>query len=79
MANLNAVCLDIIARQEIHGTSLNWFIVEPVCVRLARTGRQLTYTNTIEGFWSLVKRAWYSTHHHYSVKYMPLLSGGGLL
>ena len=31
-----------------------------------------TYTNTIEGFWSLVKRAWYGTHHHYSKKYMPL-------
>ena len=33
---------------------------------------QLTHTNTIEGFWSLVKRAWYGTHHHYSEKYMPL-------
>ena len=26
----------------------------------------LTHTNTIEGFWSLLKRAWYGTHHHYS-------------
>ena len=25
-----------------------------------------THTNTIEGFWSLLKRAWYGTHHHYS-------------
>ena len=33
---------------------------------------QLTHTNGIEGFWSLVKRAWIGTHHHYSVKYMPL-------
>jgi transposase-like protein len=32
----------------------------------------LTHTNTIEGFWSLVKRAWYGQHHHYSVKYLPL-------
>lgn len=31
-----------------------------------------THTNTIEGFWSLVKRSWYGTHHHYSVKYMDL-------
>lgn len=31
-----------------------------------------THTNTIEGFWSLVKRAWYGTHHHYSEKYMAL-------
>lgn len=30
------------------------------------------HTNTIEGFWSLLKRAWYGTHHHYSSKYMPL-------
>ena len=30
------------------------------------------HTNTIEGFWSLLKRAWYSTHHHYSVAYTPL-------
>ena len=26
----------------------------------------LTHTNTIEGFWALLKRAWYGTHHHYS-------------
>lgn len=30
------------------------------------------HTNTIEGFWSLVKRAWYGSHHHYSTKYMNL-------
>lgn len=24
------------------------------------------HTNTIEGFWSFVKRAWYGSHHHYS-------------
>jgi len=32
----------------------------------------LTHTNTIEGFWSLVKRAWFGTHHHYSSKYARL-------
>jgi len=32
----------------------------------------LTHTNTIEGFWALVKRAWYGQHHHYSRKFMPL-------
>ena len=26
----------------------------------------LAHTNTIEGFWSLLKRAWYGSHHHYS-------------
>jgi hypothetical protein len=30
------------------------------------------HTNSIEGFWSLVKRAFYGSHHHYSRKYMPL-------
>lgn len=30
------------------------------------------HTNTIEGFWSLLKRAWYGQHHHYSVDYTPL-------
>ena len=31
-----------------------------------------THTNTIEGVWSLLKRAWYGSHHHYSEKYTPL-------
>ena len=26
----------------------------------------MVHTNTIEGFWSLIKRAWYGSHHHYS-------------
>ena len=32
----------------------------------------IVHTNSIEGFWSLVKRAWYGQHHHYSIKYMSL-------
>lgn len=28
-----------------------------------------THTNTIEGFWALVKRSWYGQHHHYSSKW----------
>lgn len=31
-----------------------------------------THTNTIEGFWSLIKRAWYGQHHHYSKEYADL-------
>lgn len=31
-----------------------------------------THTNTIEGFWATIKRAWYGQHHHYSEKYMLL-------
>ena len=30
------------------------------------------HTNTIEGFWSLLKRAWHGSHHHYSIGYTPL-------
>ena len=31
-----------------------------------------THTNTIEGFWSLIKRAWYGSHHHYNKQNTPL-------
>ncbi len=30
------------------------------------------HTNTMEGFWSFVKRAWYGSHHHYSTGYTSL-------
>lgn len=30
------------------------------------------HTNTIEGFWSFLKRAWYGSHHKYTVGFMPL-------
>lgn len=30
------------------------------------------HTNTIEGFWSQLKRAYYGQHHHYSRTWMPL-------
>ena len=29
-------------------------------------------TNTIEGFWSLLKRAWYGSHHQYTKGWAPL-------
>ena len=32
----------------------------------------IKHTNTIEGFWSMLKRAFHGTHHHYSKKYTPL-------
>lgn len=31
-----------------------------------------THTNTIEGFWALLKRALYGSHHHYSKTFAPL-------
>lgn len=30
------------------------------------------HTNSVGGFWSLLKRAWYGSHHHYSKEFMPL-------
>ena len=35
----------------------------------------ITHTNTIEGFWGIVKRAWYGSHHHYNNEYLPLYIG----
>lgn len=29
----------------------------------------IVHTNTIEGFWALMKRAWYGQHHHYTEKH----------
>lgn len=37
-----------------------------------RYANGMTHTNTIEGFWALVKRAWYGNHHQYAVKYTLL-------
>ncbi len=34
--------------------------------------RDGVHTNTIEGVWSLLKRAWYGSHHHYSKHFTPL-------
>ena len=30
------------------------------------------HTNSIEGFWTLIKQAWYGIHHRYTRKYAPL-------
>ena len=30
------------------------------------------HTNTLEGFWGLLKRAWYGSHHKYTVEFLPL-------
>ena len=30
------------------------------------------HTNTIEGVWSLLKRSWYGSHHHYTKNFTPL-------
>lgn len=32
----------------------------------------MIHTNTIEGVWALLKRAWFGSHHHYSKQWMPL-------
>lgn len=30
------------------------------------------HTNTIEGFWALLKWSWYGSHHHYNREHIPL-------
>ena len=48
-------------------------IVKHVVVNHSRAFVEgLAHTNTIEGFWSIIKRAWYGQHHHYSEKYTQL-------
>ena len=37
------------------------------------------HSNTIEGFWSEVKRAFHGTHHWYSKKWLPLPSHPNML
>ena len=32
----------------------------------------MIHTNTIEGVWALLKRAWFGSHHHYTKQFMPL-------
>jgi transposase-like protein len=34
-----------------------------------------THTNTVEGFWALIKRSWYGQHHFYSRKWADLYVG----
>ncbi len=41
-------------------------------MRLAQYADDDKQTNTIEGFWNLLKRAWSGSHHHYKVAYTPL-------
>ena len=51
-----------------YGSRIDWAVVNHATEYV----NGLVHTNTIEGFWAGVKRAWYGQHHHYSKKYMPL-------
>ena len=51
---------------------VNESMLHAVVTHAVEYANGLIHTNTIEGFWALVKRAWYGSHHHYSRKYMPL-------
>lgn len=51
-----------------HGRTMNWASIN----HKVEYANGLVHTNTIEGFGSLVKRAWYGSHHHYSRAYLPL-------
>lgn len=51
---------------------VNEIMLHAVITHAEEYANGLIHTNSIEGFWALVKRAWYGSHHHYSRKYMPL-------
>ena len=53
-------------------TSVKAFIRHLVINHRKGHAKGQVHTNTIEGFWAGVKRAWYGTHHHYSLFWMPL-------
>lgn len=48
---------------------------EHVCHSAKEYARGNVHTNSIEGFWSLVKRAHYGQHHYYTKKYTDLYIG----
>ena len=48
--------------------SVERFVVNHQELYVAEDG--VTHTNTIEGFWAGIKRAFYGTHHHYSKKWI---------
>ena len=50
----------------------NNFVRRAVINHSERYAEGITHTNSIEGFWSLLKRAWHGQHHHYSKNHMPL-------
>lgn len=52
--------------------SMGKFIQHAVINHSVSYSDGIVHTNSIEGFWALVKRAWYGQHHHYSKKYMGL-------
>ena len=54
-----------------HLEKIRWGKGKPACFHCGSVDGD-THTNTIEGFWSLLKRAWYGQHHHYRVAYTPL-------
>lgn len=50
----------------------NKFIPHSVINHSVQYADGAIHTNTIEGFWALIKRAWYGSHHHYDKAYTPM-------
>ena len=52
--------------------SIKEFMPHSIINHSASYARGDVHTNTIEGFWSLLKRAWVGTHHHYTPRHTNL-------
>ena len=52
--------------------AVNSFIDHKVIAHAHEYVNNGVHTNTIEGVWSLLKRAWYGSHHHYTKQITPL-------
>ena len=52
--------------------NLSDIVTHRVITRTKGRFRGSTHTNTIEGFWSIIKRSWYGIHQHFRKRNMPL-------
>ena len=53
-------------------SSVKKYIPHSVILHSPKKVQGTVHTNTIEGFWSLFKRAWYGSYHHYTKRHAPL-------
>ncbi len=63
----------LLITDEWKGYNAAWGDYQHAVVNHARACVEgMVHSNTFEGFWSLLKRAWHGTHHHYTRHWMPL-------
>ena len=69
---VNAAASELITDEYPPYNAVNYIMPHSVINHLEQYADGDTHTNTIEGFWSLLKRAWYGSHHRYQRQYAGL-------